>query len=249
MTMELKKNPRYSLENYSYLFLEIGLVLTLFIVYAILEHKTYDHRQVDHLTNIILNSTDEEELIITHRIEPAKPTPPPPVQLTQILKIVEDDRIVDEAVLESTETDESEAVEAFLELDDIVEMGEAEEIVEDVPFAVIEEVPIFPGCQGEKEELRNCFSEKISEHIHKNFDVSLASDLNLSAGKKRIFTVFTINQKGEIKDIKVKAPHPRLEKEGFRVVNSLPKFTPGKQRGVPVKVKYAMPITFEVINE
>ena len=61
--------------------------------------------------------------------------------------------------------------------------------------------------------------------------------------------MFTINQKGEIEDIKVRAPHPRLEKEGFRVVNSLPKFTPGKQRGVPVKVKYAMPITFQVINE
>lgn len=194
MTMELKKNPRYSLENYSYLFLEIGLVLTLFIVHAVLEHKTYDHRQVDHLKNIVLNSTDEEELIITHRIEPAKSTPPPPVQLTPILKIVEDDRIVEEAVLESTETDESEAVEASLELDDIVEMGEAEEIVEDVPFAVIEEVPVFPSCQGNKEELRNCFSEKISEHIHKNFDVSLASDLNLSAGKKRIFTVFTIKK-------------------------------------------------------
>jgi protein TonB len=246
--MELKKNPRYSLENYSYLFFEIGLVLTLFTTFIVLEHKIYD-RPVANLSEVILNETPEEELVITHRVQPVKPPPPPPPNLTQTITIIENDISVEESVLTSTETDESEAVEASLELDDIVEMGEAEEIVEDVPFAVIEDVPIFPGCQGNKEELRNCFSEKISEHIHKQFKVSLASDLNLSAGKKRIFTMFTINQKGAIEDIKVKAPHPRLEKEGFRVVNSLPKFTPGKQRGVPVKVRYAVPITFQVINE
>lgn len=250
MAMELKKNPRYALENYSYLFLEIGLVLTLFITYIALEHKTYDHQDVDEFTNIVLNATEEEELVITHRVEPVKPPPPPPAQLTPIIEIVENDRIVEETILESTETDEKEAVEATnIELDDLVELGEGEEIIEDVPFAVIEEVPIFPGCKGNKQELRKCFSEKITRHIHKKFDINLASNLNLSSGKKRIFTVFTINHKGEIQDIKVRAPHPRLEKEGFRVINSLPKFIPGKQRGIPVKVKYALPITFEVVND
>ncbi|WP_139957667.1 energy transducer TonB [Flavicella sediminum] len=243
--MEVKKNPKARLENYSFLFLEIGLVLTLFCTHVALEYKTYDKIIADFET-VILNAEPEEELVITHRVQPTAPPPPPP-QLVEVIEIVKDDKDIEESIVETTETDETEAVDAAVEISDIVEIGEGEEIVEDVPFSIIEDAPVFPGCVGTKAQLRNCFAKSISKHVNKKFDASLASNLELSAGQKRIFVMFTIGKDGQISEIKARAPHPRLQQEAIRVVKTLPKMSPGKQRGMPVKVKYSLPITFEVV--
>lgn len=246
--MEIKKKPEAQLENYSVLFLQIGLVLSLFCVYTILEHKTYE-RSVADFDTVVLTDTQDEVLVITHRTPPPAVPPPPPPPTMEIVEIVEDTKEIEETIIESTETDEKEAVEATIDIDDIHEAVEGEEFVEDVPFAVIEDIPVYPGCKGTKAELKACFSKKISKHVNKRFDANLASDLGLSEGKKRIFVMFTINQQGNIDEIQARAPHPRLQKEAERVVNTLPRMTPGKQRGVPVRVKYALPITFEVVND
>jgi protein TonB len=74
----------------------------------------------------------------------------------------------------------------------------------------------------------------------------LASDLGLSPGKKRIFVMFKIDKTGGITEIRARAPHPRLQKEAERVVRTLPRMTPGKQRGRPVAVRYSLPIAFQV---
>lgn len=246
--MEIKKKPEAQLENYSVLFLQLGLVLSLFCVYVVLEHKTYEKTIADFDT-VELTETEDEVLVITHRTPPPVAPPPPPPPTTEIVEIVEDTKEIEETIIESTETDEEEAVEATIDLDDIHEAVEGEEFVEDVPFAVIEDVPVFPGCKGTKEELKACLSKKISKHVNRKFNGQLASDLGLSEGKKRIFVMFTINQHGKISEIQARAPHPRLQKEAERVVKTLPDMTPGKQRGIPVRVKYALPITFEVVND
>lgn len=246
--MEIKKKPEAQLENYSVLFLQLGLVLSLFCVYVVLEHKTYEKTIADFDT-VVLTETEDEVLVITHRTPPPVAPPPPPPPTTEIVEIVEDTKEIEETIIESTETDEEEAVEATIDLDDIHEAVEGEEFVEDVPFAVIEDVPVFPGCKGTKEELKACLSKKISKHVNRKFNGQLASDLGLSEGKKRIFVMFTINQHGKISEIQARAPHPRLQKEAERVVKTLPDMTPGKQRGIPVRVKYALPITFEVVND
>ncbi|MFC2128187.1 energy transducer TonB [Bacteroidota bacterium] len=243
--MEVKKYPRARLENYSFLFLELGLVLTLFCTHVALEHKTYD-KIIANFETVILNDEPEEELIITHRVEPVTAAPPPP-KLIEIIEVVKDNNDIEESIIETTETDESEAVEATIDINNIIETKESEEIIEDVPFAIIEEVPIFPGCKGTNAELRNCFSEKITNHVNRKFDASLASNLELSEGQKRIFVIFSIGPTGEISEIKARAPHPRLQEEAIRVIKLLPKMTPGRQRGRPVKVKYSLPITFQVI--
>jgi protein TonB len=118
--------------------------------------------------------------------------------------------------------------------------------MEDVPFAIIEDVPVYPGCKGSKAELRACLQDEITKHVNRKFNADLASDLGLAPGVKRIFVMFKIDKSGNITDVMARAPHKRLQEEAIRVVQSLPKMTPGKQRGRPVGVKYSLPIAFKV---
>ena len=180
----------------------------------------------------------EEETVITERIEPVKPkTPPPPAP--EKIEIVEDEKEVEETIIESTETDETEAVE-------IVEVEEVEEVIEDVSFMIIEDVPVFPGCKGNKAELKKCFSKKVQKHFSRKFDADLPNELGLSAGRKRVFIGFKIDKTGNIVNVNARAPHPKIKSEVIKVMKQLPRMKPGKQRGKPVGVKYSIPFTLIV---
>ena len=113
-------------------------------------------------------------------------------------------------------------------------------------FAIIEDVPVYPGCKGNKQQLRDCLSQEIDKFVKRKFNADLAGDLGLSPGKKRIFVMFKIDKNGNVTNVQARAPHARLQKEAIRVVSALPKMTPGKQRGRAVGVKYSLPITFNV---
>ncbi|REE82855.1 TonB-like protein [Lutibacter oceani] len=117
---------------------------------------------------------------------------------------------------------------------------------ESVPFAMVENVPIFPGCAGTEEEMRQCLQENITKHINVNFNTQMANNLGLSPGVKRIFVMFEIDKEGNIIDAKARAPHQSLADEALRVVNSLPKMESGKYLGENVGVKYSLPIAFKV---
>ena len=238
--MEIKKNPKSNLENYSKLFTQLGLVLALFITYIAIEQKTYD-RNFGELADVVMNGDLEEEIPITERIEPEIPkTPPPPTP--EKIEVVEDEKEVEETIIESTETDETEAVE----VEEIEEIEEAEEVIEDVPFTIIEDVPVFPGCKGSKAELKKCFNKKMQKHFGKKFDSDLPNELGLSPGRKRLIMLFKIDRQGNIVDIRAKAPHPRLQKEAIRIIKLLPKMKPGRQRGKAVGVKYTLPMRIDV---
>ncbi|WP_347923993.1 energy transducer TonB [Pontimicrobium sp. SW4] len=117
-----------------------------------------------------------------------------------------------------------------------------------VGFDVVEQPPMFEGCETlSREEQRKCTSEAITKHILKNFSTDLAGDLGLT-GRQKIATVFKIDKEGNIIDVKVRAPHPRLEEEAKRVIKSLPKMIPGKQKGETVVVPYSLPIIFQVAD-
>ena len=235
--MEIKKNPKSNLENYSKLFMQIGLVLALFITYAAIEKKTYD-RNIGDLGSANMTAEMEEETVITERIELVKPkTPPPPAP--EKIEIVEDEKEVEETIIESTETDETEAVE-------IVEVEEVEEVIEDVSFMIIEDVPVFPGCKGNKAQLKKCFSKKVQKHFSRKFDADLPNELGLSAGRKRVFIGFKIDKTGNIVNVNARAPHPKIKSEVIKVMKQLPRMKPGKQRGKPVGVKYSIPFTLIV---
>ncbi len=238
--MELKKNPKANLENYSKLFLQLGLALALLVIYLGVEYKTFD-RSLSDLANVMGEEEIEEEIPITERIEQIKPPPPPPPAPEKI-EVVEDEKEVEETVLESTETDEDDVIE----IEEIEEAVEEEEVVEDVPFAIIEDAPVFPGCKGTKAQKKQCLQEKIRKHVNRKYNTGLAGDLGLDPGKKRVYVQFKISKTGSITDVRARGPHARLEKEAVRVVKLLPKMIPGKQRGRPVGVKYTLPVTLLV---
>lgn len=238
--MEIKKNPKANLENYNKQFMLLGLALALIVIYIGIEWKTFD-RTIADLGMVDISAEEEIDIPITERIQEIKPPPPPPPAPEKI-EIVEDEAEIEETILESTETDESEAVE----VEEIVEIVEEEEVIDDVPFAIIENVPVYPGCKGTNEEKKKCMVDEITKHVGRKYNTGLASDLGLSPGKKRVYVQFKIDKTGKITDVRARGPHARLEKEAIRVVELLPDMTPGKQRGRPVGVKYTLPITLVV---
>jgi len=237
--MELKKNPKANVGRNSSLFFSIGLALMLFLTNYAINYKTYDKEAID-IGQLNLDEELEEEIPITEQIQTPPPPPPPPAAPEQI-EIVEDEVEVEETVIESTEADqETEIVEV-----EEVEVEEVEEDIE-VPFAVIENVPVFPGCEkGNNDAKKKCMSEQIAKFVNKKFNTDLASDLGLS-GRQRINVIFKIDKTGNIVGIRARAPHPGLEREATRVIGLLPKMKPGKQRGKAVTVPYSLPIVFQV---
>lgn len=250
--MEIKKYPKLQLENYSKIFMQIGLVLTLYVTYIFMEYKTYEKIVTTNTvvkTSMIAEMTQDIPIMPMQKIKPTQTGAPPPPPLENFQVVKDNVRII-ETIFNSTETDENEVVTNALittgDVGNVVEIAEGEEIIEDIPFILIEDVPVYPGCKGNNKELKDCFTKKVTEFFGKRFDVNLATELGLLVGKKKLFVVFTISKTGKVIKVKARGPHPVLEKEVGKIISSLPDMTPGKQRGMPVGVSYSIPITFEV---
>ena len=236
--MESKKNPKVDIGKNSSLYFALGMALMMFLSYSTINYKVYDKSALN-LDKVNMDALDEEEVPITEQVQPPPPPPPPP-PAPEVIEIVEDEEEIEETVIESTETDQEEEID----IEDL-DVEEVEEDVE-VPFAVIENVPVFPGCdKGNNAKKRKCMSEKIAKFVQRKFNTELAGDLGLS-GRQRISVIFKIDRSGNVTGVRARAPHPRLEKEAQRVINLLPKMQPGKQRGKAVIVPYALPIIFKV---
>ncbi|MDV7139891.1 M56 family metallopeptidase [Maribacter sp. TH_r10] len=110
-----------------------------------------------------------------------------------------------------------------------------------VPFAVVDEVPVFPGCEDATDK-RACFQQKMQEHISKNFHYP--EEAQKLGYQGRVNVLFTINSSGEIENIKKRGPHKLLEEEVHRIISRLPQMQPGKQKGEVVDVPYSIPVSF-----
>lgn len=239
--MEVKKNPGFDLRNWSMIFFQVGVIVMLVITWQLMEWKSYDKAlSTDDLIEV--SESLEEIIPITEPLEP--PPPPPPTQAAAVVIIqVDDEADIEETLIESTETDENQEIAEIEEIEEVV----IEEEIINVPFAVIENVPIFPGCENlsNNQERRSCMSQKVQEFVQRKFNTDLASELGLE-GRQRIHVQFKIDRTGKVVDVRARAPHPRLEKEAIDVVSSLPDMVPGMQRGKAVGVQYALPIIFDV---
>lgn len=124
---------------------------------------------------------------------------------------------------------------------------ELKQEISDYPFAVVEQVPIFPGCEDltSHEEQKECFSQGINNHINVNFNTSLGKKLGLE-GLTRVYVRFRISPDGDVTDVEARAPHPDLGEEAKRVVSSLPQMKPAMHDGKKVAVLYTVPINFMV---
>ncbi|MBO0331419.1 MULTISPECIES: energy transducer TonB [Flavobacteriaceae] len=233
--MEPKKNPKADVGRNSALYFVIGLAAVLALVYGAMEWKKYD-KVNDYDISMNVEDQLDEEVPMTEQIK--TPPPPPPPAAPEVIEVVEDEEEVEETVIESTETSQEEEV---IEIEEV----EVEEVEEDisVPFAVIEDVPVFPGCEGASDK-KACFQEMMQKHIRKNFRYpEIAQEMGVQG---RVSVIFVIQKDGSIGNIRMRGPDKNLEAEAMRIIQKLPKMTPGKQRGRPVKVPFSIPITFKL---
>lgn len=239
--MELKKNPNLEIGRNSGIYFAIGLNIMLFLTWQGLEYRTYDN---DVVTQDILAMSNEveEDIPITNVDAPPPPPPPPAAATPDVITIVEDAEEIEETVIESSETNQEDEITEPVDVEE-VEVVEVEEEIS-VPFTVVENVPVFPGCSGNNAQLKACFNAKMQEHIRKNFQYP-ESALEMGVHGK-VFVLFAIDANGQVTNIKSRGPAELLEKEAERIISLLPTMKPGKQRGKPVKVPYSIPINFKI---
>lgn len=242
--MQVKKNPDLDLNRNSGLYFAIGLCLMLFVTKGLLNYKTYDKQDIA-LEILQMDEVVEEEIPVTEQIQTPPPPPPPPAA-PEVITIVEDVIEIEETIIESTETSMEEAIE---EREVYIEDIDVEEVEEDVsvPFAVVEKVPIWPGCKGKNNaELKKCFQDKMVEHVTKNFRYpEHALELGI---RGKVFVLFQVDSKGYITNIRTRGPDKILEREAERIIRLVPQMIPGKQRGKNVSVPYSLPINFIMAN-
>ncbi len=214
--MQLKKNPESDLESKRGLFLQLGLVISLLIVLIAFEYKSYEKSDFN-LGTLNLDDLEEEIIPITKQeVKPPPPPPPPP----EIIEIVEDDVEIEEEIeIEDTESDEEEMIEI-------------EEEDDDEYFMVVENMPEFPG--GDL---------GLMKYIQKNVRYpAIAKEYNITG---KVYVSFIVDKQGTVTNVKiVRGVDKNLDAEAVRVVKSLPKYKPGKQRGKPVRVMFTIPINF-----
>ena len=242
--MKSKKNSNVLVSRNSSIFFAVGLNLMLLLTYSALNMKSYDKEDV--AINVIdVDELIEEEIPIVNINTP--PPPPPPMVASAVITIVEDIADIEETVIKSTEIEMDDVIEEAVVAVESVKVEEEEEEVT-VPFAVVEKVPIYPGCTGKTNaELKNCFEQKIIEHVSKNFKFP---DLALEMGiNGKVFVMFVVDSDGNVTGIRSRGPDKVLEKEAERIISLLPKMTPAKQRGKSVKVPYSIPIHFKLIDQ
>ena len=225
--MQLKKSPKASLEDKKLVYVLMGLVLVLSICYVAFEW-TEQEVKVHEVTDD--EFFFEEEIDIQQTTQETPPPPPPPaVQEVEVLNVVEDD-VETETIEINTEDDKD--VEVVIAPP--VEAPEEEE-EEEVIFMVVETMPEFPGG-----------AQAMMKYIGENIKYPVIAQENGIQG--RVICQFVVEKDGKVTDIQVvrSSGDASLDKEAVRVINSMPKWKPGKQRGKPVRVKYTIPVAFRL---
>ncbi|MCF0174320.1 MAG: energy transducer TonB [Bacteroidales bacterium] len=227
--MEIKKTEKANLEKKRFLFLEIGMVISLAIILLALNWTSKDVGLVD-LGDSTLLAEEEEIIPITQETPPPPPSAPAPILSDQI-DIVDDEITVDDDMFLNLEDDNSLGVEIM----DYVEVEE--EVIEEeaIPFQLVEEKPTFMGGDA------NAFSKWVNSRL---VYPEIAKENGVQG---RVVLMFTVDVDGAVKNVRVvRGIDPALDKEAVRVVASSPKWSPGRQRDRAVKVNYTFPVIFQL---
>ncbi len=228
--MEVKKSPQADLSKNVTLYREIGLIVALAACLVAFEWKTKEIKRTE-LTETEVIAAEEEIIPITEEEKVAKPNMPTIPILSDAIDIVDDDVKVDEEMF-SFEDSEDLGVDMS---DYGYEVGEESVEEEAIPFALVEQKPMFQGGDA------NAFSKWVNNHLDYP---ELAKENGIQG---RVTLQFTVNTDGSVSGVKVlRGVDPSLDKEAVRVVSQSPKWTPGKQRDRPVKVTYTFPVIFQL---
>lgn len=228
--MELKKSTKANLEDKRNFFFLFGLVIALGVTLLAFEWTTSPSK-AESLGSIQSQEVEEEIIPITREQEIKPPPPPPPPKVVEVLNIVDDDvEIEDELELADTEADE----ETVIDVQPVIETVEEEEVSADYVFLIVEDPAEFPG--GDR---------ALYKYISNSVRYPVIAQENGIQGK--VYVKFVVNELGNVSNGEIlRGVDPSLDKEALRVINSLPKFKPGKQRGKPVKVFYNAVISFQL---
>jgi len=219
--MELKKSHHANLENKRIPLIIIGILFSTALVLVAFEWRTYE-TEVASLGQLDIDLIEEEIIPISQQ---APPPPPPPPAPTTVIEIVEDEKeIEEELIIEDMEVDENTEIEFIEEV--------REEVVEEQIFTIVEEMPSFPGGEA-----------AMMKYLANNIKYpAIAKDANIQG---TVYVTFVVNEKGEVKDVKVlRSIGGGTDEEAIRVVQNMPKWKPVKERGNAVNAQYNLPIRF-----
>ncbi|GAB6394792.1 MAG: protein TonB [Bacteroidales bacterium] len=230
--MEVKKTQRADLEKSKTPSFLMGIVVGLAVVFVGFEWGTRN-AEVSSAAGVA-DIIAEEDIEITRPEEAPPPPPPPPAPVvTEVLNVVEDNVELEQQEIVTSEDDQRAAQAQTYVAPAAAAQEEEEESAQPI-FTIVEEMPKFPGGDG---ELLKFLSSSIKYPV-------IAQENGIQG---RVICAFVVNRDGSVVDAEVvRGVDPSLDKEALRVVNTMPKWTPGKQRGKPVRVKYTVPITFRL---
>ena len=228
-----RKTPQADLENKRSAWRALGFVASLSLILSALAWTSYDvaiTRALDFEADLL-----EDEEIPVNVVTP--PPPPPPPQQTTVIEIVDDEEEIEEELeIEDIELDEDTEIEIIEEI--------VEEVEEDIPFMIVENMPALGDCKGMRgDERHQCTQMEIIKYVSSNTKYPpIAKDAGIQG---TVFVYFVVGKDGKVRDVRVlREVDSRLDKEAVRVVESLPDFEPGQQRGKAVSVQYTIPVKF-----
>ena len=226
--MDVKKSPKASLEDKKMLFVMMGLVMVLSLLYIGFE---WTDKEITVYAATDTSLLAEEEIEVVQTAQELPPPPPPPApEIVEILNVVEDN--VEVASVEiNTEDDKNKVVAISAP---VTSSAPIEEEEDNVVFQVVEKMPSFPGGDSQ-----------LFKFLNDNVKYPVIAQENGVQG--RVICQFVVNRDGSIVDVEVvRSVDASLDKEAIRVIKSMPKWSPGQQRGKPVRVKYTLPVNFKL---
>ena len=228
--MEKKKSERADLQNKKVLFMEIGCIVALALVYFGFEYTSEEVRTAVLDDNKVI--TEIEDLIpITFETPPPPPAAPKIPVLSDQIDIVDDEIEIDDNMFLKLEDDPGSGVE----IKDYIEVIDEEVEEEEIPFMLVEEKPTFQKGDA------NQFSKWVNQRL---VYPEIAKENGVQG---RVTLQFTIDKDGSLTKVKVvRGVDPSLDKEAVRVVSMSPKWEPGRQRDRAVPVTYTFPVIFKL---
>jgi len=223
--MEAKKTPEADLSKKSGMFLNLGLAISVGLCLFAFEYKSYDDRNLKDLGSV----TDEFEELLDIPITEQPPPPPPPIE-QPVIQEIPDEVEIEEKIEVNFDVDvQEETVIKEVVIADAPVVEKADEI-----FDVVENSPEFPGGM-----------EAWNEYLRKN--LKYQTQARRMGIEGTVYVVFVVNTDGTVQDVELlRGIGGGCDEEALRVVTGAPKWSPGKQRGRPVRVRMRLPIRFKL---
>lgn len=235
--------------------LQIAFIITLsFVIWAFSYTEYYEYFEMP-IGSILIE--DEDIAIIRTPATMNRQLPPPLIQVSEDI-LIDVEEITEELEPQVIETNLDKAIEQSKDVPKmhfIVDKAlppppplPAEPVEEDLPFIIVEKMPLFGDCQEDKmskEERKICSDRALLTYLYQKIRYPALARENNITGTAVI--KFIIDQEGKVTDPKiVRNLAGGCGEEALRVIKNMPNWIPGQQRAKKVKVQMTLPVKFEL---